>query len=143
MSPENSEFPSHLTFAAETDARARTRRDFSFHFQDESSSARPDNCPDRIVWPVVILRGNGDVCIMKTSLVSGAVPKLEGPLPIYPPADDNYGVDACSILVMQTVPNIVIVATSSGTVYHSVLLRTPRDEVPVKRGFIRASAHPR
>lgn len=85
--------------------------------------------PESVVWPAVILRGNGDVCLLNTSLASNEKPKFEGPLTIYPPADDNYGVDACSILVLPTVPNTIVLATSSGTLYHCVLLKLNGDEV--------------
>lgn len=64
---------------------------------------------------------------MATTLDPGKKSKFEGPLVMYPPADDNYGVEACSILVLDTVPNVVVVATSSGTLYHSVMLKI--DEV--------------
>lgn len=66
---------------------------------------------------------------MDTSLLSAQKPKLDGPLSMYPPADDNYGVDACSILVLPTWPNAVVVATCSGTLYHCVMLKTAADEV--------------
>jgi nuclear pore complex protein Nup88 len=47
---------------------------------------------------------------------------------MYPPADDNYGVDACSILCFQSVPPVVVIATCSATLYHCVLLSCAEDE---------------
>ena len=47
---------------------------------------------------------------------------------MYPPADDNYGVDACSILCLQSVPPVVVIATCSGTLYHCVLLTCTEDD---------------
>jgi len=47
---------------------------------------------------------------------------------MYPPADDNYGVDACSILCLQSVPPVVVIATCSATLYHCVLLTCTEDE---------------
>lgn len=46
---------------------------------------------------------------------------------MYPPADDNYGVDACSVLVLQTSPPLLVVGTCAGTLYHCLLL-SPEDE---------------
>lgn len=53
---------------------------------------------------------------------------MHGPLSMYPPADDNYGVDACSILCLQSVPPVVVIATCSATLYHCVLLTCAEDE---------------
>ena len=47
---------------------------------------------------------------------------------MYPPADDNYGVDACSILCLKSVPPVVVIATCSGTLYHCVLLTCAEDD---------------
>jgi nuclear pore complex protein Nup88 len=47
---------------------------------------------------------------------------LVGPLRMYPEAEDNYGGDACSLLVLDTKPPVVAMATSNGTVYHSLLM---------------------
>ncbi|PSN47010.1 Nuclear pore complex protein Nup88, partial [Blattella germanica] len=61
------------------------------------------------VWPVLVLRGNGDVYSLTSSLTkedSSDKPTIHGPLSMYPPADDNYGVDACSILCLQSVPPV-------------------------------------
>lgn len=89
-----------------------------------------DDCkPEDVVWPTIILRGNGDICYLNTSLSSNKCQKFEGPLSMYPPADDNYGVEACSILVLRTVPSTLIVATSTGTLYHSVLLTINSEKV--------------
>lgn len=46
---------------------------------------------------------------------------------MYPPADDNYGVDACSVLVLQTSPPLLVVGTCTGTLYHCLLL-CPEDQ---------------
>lgn len=42
---------------------------------------------------------------------------------MYPPADDNYGIDSCSIMCLQTTPPIVVVAMSTGKIYHAILLK--------------------
>ena len=41
---------------------------------------------------------------------------------MYPPAEDNYGTDACSILCLASVPGVVVIATAEGRLYHCVLL---------------------
>lgn len=42
---------------------------------------------------------------------------------MYPPADDNYGIDSCSIMCLQTTPPIVIIAMCTGKIYHAILLK--------------------
>ncbi|XP_052128302.1 nuclear pore complex protein Nup88 [Frankliniella occidentalis] len=84
-----------------------------------------------VEWPIMVLRGNGDVYSVLVPLAAkdgGALPRpvVRGPLTMYPPADDNYGVDACSVLVLQTSPPLLVVATSAGTLYHCLLL-SPED----------------
>lgn len=97
--------------------------------QDEEQENSGDESKTKLVWPVIVLRGNGDICYLNTSVTSTQKPKFEGPLPMYPSADDNYGVEACSILVLETVPSVIVLATSSGTLYHSVLLEIEQSEV--------------
>ena len=41
-----------------------------------------------------------------------------------PPAEDNYGIDSCSIHVMKTNPSIVVIATATGRVHHCISLWT-------------------
>lgn len=48
---------------------------------------------------------------------------VSGSLSMYPPADDNYGIDSCSIMCMQTTPPIVVIAMCSGKIYHAILLK--------------------
>ncbi|XP_023369752.1 nuclear pore complex protein Nup88 isoform X3 [Otolemur garnettii] len=52
----------------------------------------------------------------------GNIGKLLGPLPMHPAAEDNYGYDACAILCLSCVPNILVIATESGMLYHCVVL---------------------
>jgi len=49
-------------------------------------------------------------------------PVVRGPLPMYPPADDNYGVDACSVIVLPSSPPLLVVSTCSGTLYHCLIM---------------------
>lgn len=55
--------------------------------------------------------------------VSYQNPVVFGALSMYPPTDDNYGIDSSSIMCLQTTPPIVIIAMCSGKIYHAILLR--------------------
>ncbi|XP_052220932.1 nucleoporin 88-like isoform X2 [Dreissena polymorpha] len=78
------------------------------------------------VWPLYCVRGNGDVIVAYSDLAARPTRlAIQGPLLMFPPADDNYGTDACSILCLQTTPTVVAMATCDGKLYHCVLL--PRD----------------
>ncbi|KAK3933248.1 Fructose-bisphosphate aldolase [Frankliniella fusca] len=80
-----------------------------------------------VEWPIMVLRGNGDVySVLMPLAVKDAKSQVRGPLTMYPPADDNYGVDACSVLVLQTSPPLLVVGTCAGTLYHCLLL-SPED----------------
>jgi nuclear pore complex protein Nup88 len=98
--------------------------------EDSTGGASCRFDPTAIVWPVLVLRGNGDVYWVTSSITpdTSEKPVVHGPLSMYPPADDNYGVDACSILCLQSVPPVVVIATCSATLYHCVLLTCTEDE---------------
>jgi len=46
---------------------------------------------------------------------------VQGPLLMYPPAEDNYGTDACALLCISTSPPVVVIATCDGRLHHCVL----------------------
>ena len=48
--------------------------------------------------------------------------KLQGPLTMHPPAEDNYGMDACSLLCLHSNPPVLVVATSSSVLHHCIVL---------------------
>lgn len=54
---------------------------------------------------------------------------LQGPLSVYPPAEDNYGCDACSILYINSSPPTVVIATSEGKLHHCILLSSENSTV--------------
>lgn len=63
--------------------------------------------------------------------------KFDGPLPIYPPSDDDYGMeDASSLIVLKTTPPMVVIATSSGRVYHSMLLSFGTNDENVGESYV-------
>lgn len=47
---------------------------------------------------------------------------------MHPAAEDNYGYDACAILCLPCVPNILVIATESGMLYHCVVLEGEEEE---------------
>ena len=64
---------------------------------------------------------------------------MQGPLSMHPPAEDNYGTDACAIMCLKTHPPVLVVATSSGKLYHCVVLDRENAEdsqVPFKIYFL-------
>jgi len=52
---------------------------------------------------------------------------IVGPLRMYPAAEDNYGMEACSILCLDTRPQILVVATCEGKLHHCLVLSQPPD----------------
>ncbi|CAJ0955109.1 unnamed protein product [Ranitomeya imitator] len=64
----------------------------------------------------------------KEILRNSNVGRLLGPLLMHPAAEDNYGFDACSVLCLSCVPNILVIATESGLLYHCVVLEGEEDD---------------
>lgn len=62
---------------------------------------------------------------------TGSLGKLLGPLPMHPAAEDNYGYDACAVLCLPCIPNILVIATESGMLYHCVVLDGEEDDEQV------------
>lgn len=79
---------------------------------------------EEVVWPILVLRGNGDVFYVIISLNTENInsPIVRGPLQMFPPADDNYGGDASAILILRTTPPLVVISSCNGTLYHALLL---------------------
>lgn len=50
---------------------------------------------------------------------------------MHPAAEDNYGYDACAVLCLPCVPNILVIATESGMLYHCVVLDGEEDDEQV------------
>ncbi|KAK2525546.1 nuclear pore complex protein Nup88 [Columba livia] len=83
-----------------------------------------------LAYPLYILYENGETFLTYISLLQsmGSLGKLLGPLPMHPAAEDNYGYDACAVLCLPCVPNILVIATESGMLYHCVVLDGEEDE---------------
>lgn len=65
-----------------------------------------------------VLQDSGDV--FKIPLTSGAPPPSA--LGMHPPAEDNYGSDAMSLLVLPTNPPALVIANGNGVLHHCVYL---------------------
>ncbi|NXH11968.1 NUP88 protein, partial [Bucco capensis] len=83
-----------------------------------------------LACPLYILYENGETFLTYISLGQRTrnLDKLLGPLPMYPAAEDNYGYDACAVLCLPCVPNILVISTESGMLYHCVVLDAEEDE---------------
>ena len=98
-----------------------------------------------MAYSLYILYENEETCLTFVSLLHspGSVGKLLGPLPMHPAAEDNYGYDACAVLCLPCDPNILVIATESGMLYHCVVLEgEEEDDQTVSRvivGHIRIS----
>lgn len=83
---------------------------------------------DECLWPIYILRGNGDVLLVYSSLKYSYVSKsIMGPLTMMPSAEDNYGADACSLLCLDCIPPVLVIATSSGILHHCIAFDSEDD----------------
>uniref|UniRef100_A0A8C7WZQ2 Nucleoporin 88 n=1 Tax=Oryzias sinensis TaxID=183150 RepID=A0A8C7WZQ2_9TELE len=84
---------------------------------------------EQVVYPLFILYETGETYVSYSSLSNGVtLSRPAGPLPMYPAAEDNYGYDACAILCLPCVPNILVIATETGTLYHCVVLESEEEE---------------
>lgn len=90
---------------------------------------KPDN--GKVEWPIVILRGDGNVYILCAGIDTDR-PKLQGPISILPQVEDNYGLDSCSLVVIPSLPPTIIIAESTGKTHHALLLE---EEFPSHRSF--------
>ncbi|KAG7157815.1 Nuclear pore complex protein Nup88-like [Homarus americanus] len=81
-------------------------------------------------WPVFILYGNGDIYFTITMLGTNRphLHKLHGPLSMTPACDDNYGLDSCSLLVLQSSPPVLVIATTTGQLHHCIVVDNDLNE---------------
>ena len=56
---------------------------------------------------------------------------------MHPPAEDNYGNDACAILCLPTMPPVVVISTCDGRLYHCVLLPRELEDTMLKVSTIK------
>ncbi|XP_011873119.1 PREDICTED: nuclear pore complex protein Nup88 [Vollenhovia emeryi] len=93
-------------------------------FADKSVEITEAISWNQIEWPILVLRGNGEVLIVRGNILleNYENPVVLGSLSMYPSTDDNYGIDSCSIMCLQTTPPIVVIAMCTGKIYHAILL---------------------
>lgn len=85
--------------------------------------------PD-VLWPIYILMGTGDVLLIYTNFRNPTFAEhIIGPLIMLPQAEDNYGSDACSLVVLESSPPLLAIATPSGQIYHCFAF--PDKQVPL------------
>lgn len=75
---------------------------------------------DTLLWPIYILRADLSVYSITIDLDSKRKSVLKGPLPLL--SFENDQSDACSIMCLNTMPQIICIALSSGTICHSLIL---------------------
>lgn len=83
-----------------------------------------------LLWPIFILYGNGDVYYTITSLSPARRHKrgVMGPLSVHPPCSDNYGIDSCSLVALQSSPPVLVIANTSGNIRHCIVVTKEMDE---------------
>lgn len=73
-----------------------------------------------LVWPVFILHSNMNIYYIEIDLQSQWKPALQGPLPLI--SFETEQMEACSLICLNTLPQIICIALSDGTLCHSILL---------------------
>ncbi|XP_062122391.1 nuclear pore complex protein Nup88 [Drosophila sulfurigaster albostrigata] len=82
---------------------------------------------ERVEWPIVILRENGNIYILLAGIDS-EVTRLQGPITISPQTSANYGLESCALLIIPSLPPTVIIAESTGKLHHALLLEAETTE---------------
>ncbi|XP_075154824.1 nuclear pore complex protein Nup88 isoform X2 [Haematobia irritans] len=82
---------------------------------------------EKIEWPIVILRENGNIYVLMSGLDTDR-PRLQGPITITPCTVDNYGLDSCSILVIPSLPPTLVIAETNGKLHHALFLEAENAE---------------
>ncbi|XP_077995734.1 nucleoporin 88-like isoform X1 [Glandiceps talaboti] len=98
--------------------------------QSKSESRREKTEDPALIYPVYILRGNGDIYYLPVVVSDQSTVRhtVQGPLTMHPPAEDNYGLDACNIICLESSPPVLVIATSSGNLYHCIVLGKGDDD---------------
>lgn len=82
---------------------------------------------EKVEWPIVILRENGNVYMLLAGIDS-EITRLQGPITIAPQTSSNYGVESCALLIIPSLPPTVIIAESTGKLHHALLLEAETTE---------------
>lgn len=71
------------------------------------------------LWPLYVLMGSSDILLIYTNPDNPSYAEnIIGPLTILPQAEDNYGSDACSLIVLDSSPPMIAFASPTGLIYH-------------------------
>ena len=81
----------------------------------------------KVEWPIVVLRGNGTIFTLIAGL-NTSKPRLQGPLTMIPRQNDNYGDDSCSLIVVPTLPPTIVIAESTGTLHHVLMIESTLED---------------
>ncbi|XP_055913972.1 nuclear pore complex protein Nup88 [Eupeodes corollae] len=103
------------------------------------STAKPTN--EKVEWPIVVLRENGNIYVLCAGIDSEK-PRLQGPITIRPQTNDNYGLDSCSILLIQSLPPTVVIAESTGKLHHALLMQADDQELSFNEVDSGLTIHP-
>lgn len=95
--------------------------------QSKKTPAGAKSKQDKVEWPIVILRANGNIYIMLAGIDS-ELTRLQGPITITPQTSANYGLESCSLLIIPSLPPTVIIAESIGKIHHALLLESEKTE---------------
>ncbi|XP_068153700.1 nuclear pore complex protein Nup88 [Drosophila tropicalis] len=101
----------------------KSKRDLSEELEESLSVTDNSLKQDKIEWPLVLLRENGNIYILMTEINSDRT-RLQGPITITPQKRDNYGLESSSILVIPSLPPTLVIGESSGKLHHAILLET-------------------
>lgn len=82
---------------------------------------------ERIEWPMVVLRENGNIYILMTGVDSENT-RLQGPVTITPQAHDNYGLESCALMIIPSLPPTIVIAESNGKLHHALLMEAEATE---------------
>lgn len=86
-----------------------------------------------VLWPIYILMGTGDIMLIYTNDKNPSyADHIIGPLVMYPHAEDNYGADACSLIVIHSSPPLLAIATPSGSIYHCFAFPNSKTLLPTQ-----------
>ncbi|RZC36256.1 nuclear pore complex protein Nup88, partial [Asbolus verrucosus] len=80
-----------------------------------------------LLWPVYVLRGDGSVYTINIPLDQTVKPTMSGPIPKNI-SQENPQEEACSIICINTNPEVLCIANSNGAIYHSILLPIEDEE---------------
>ncbi|XP_029194340.1 nucleoporin 88-like isoform X3 [Acropora millepora] len=93
-----------------------------------TTRSRSSETDQEVAYPVFVLKENGDILYFNHRILQRRYwpTQLSGPLTMYPAADDNYGLDACSLLCLHCQPPVLVMAAGSRKIYHCIALENEK-----------------